>query len=264
LNLRQVTAAKTDQGRVRQNNEDNLHVSADGNLLVVADGMGGHASGEVASKMAVDIISDYLKKDQGSLIGSYQKDFSEQTNKLGAAVRLANMAIYEASLSKPGWQGMGTTIAAVFFNGGRLSIVHVGDSRIYLVRAGDISPLTDDHSLVNEQVKRDLLTKEEAAASDMKNILTRAVGIGPEVEVDMDELTIADGDILILCSDGLTSMVSDEDILAAVTSGKDPSLACERLVNMANEKGGRDNVTVITAYVEKVSWWAAVLKRWCA
>jgi len=175
-------------------------------------------------------------------------------------VRLANMAIHEASQSNPEWQGMGTTLDAVSLNDKRLSIVHVGDSRVYLVRAGYIEQLTDDHTLVHEQVRRELLTKEEAEVSDRKHILTRALGIREEIDVDLDELTLAGGDILILCSDGLSAMVSDDDILSVVTSANDPAVACERLIDMANDNGGKDNITVIVAYIKKSNWLSYLLK----
>ena len=193
--------AMTDQGLVRPNNEDNFYIAEEKGVLVVADGMGGHASGEVASKMAIDIIRDSFIATGGEnepIIGKYDDDYSEETNRIGSAKRLANLAIYEASQSDSRWQGMGTTIAAVVINNKRLSIAHVGDSRIYLIRAGDIAQLTDDHTLVYEQVKREIMTKEEADVSEMKNLLTRAVGIRQDVEIDLDELTLADGDILVL------------------------------------------------------------------
>ena len=261
--MRLIVSAMTDQGLVRPNNEDNFYIAEEKGILVVADGMGGHASGEVASKMAIDIIRDSFKGESGEsepIIGKYNDDYSETTNRIGSAIRLANMAIYEASQNDPRWQGMGTTLAAVIVNNKRLSIAHVGDSRVYLIRAGDIAQLTDDHTLVYEQVKREIMTKEEADVSDMKNLLTRAVGIRPEVEVDLDELTLADGDILILCTDGLSSMVTDDDILSVVISVEDPSVACDRLVDLANNNGGQDNITVIVAYLKKSNWLSSLFK----
>jgi len=265
--LKLLIDAMTDQGLVRPNNEDNFYIAEEKGVLVVADGMGGHASGEVASKMAIDIIRDSFIATGGEnepIIGKYDDDYSEVTNRIGSAMRLANLAIYEASQSDSRWQGMGTTIAAVVINNKRLSIAHVGDSRIYLIRAGDIAQLTDDHTLVYEQVKREIMTKEEADVSEMKNLLTRAVGIRQDVEIDLDELTLADGDILVLCTDGLSSMVTDDDILSAVTSSENPSAACERLVDMANDNGGQDNITVIVAWMKKRSWLSSLfnLFKW--
>lgn len=257
-----IVYGRTDIGIVRSNNEDNFFIDDQGKFLVVADGMGGHASGEVASKIAIDVIRDYIygiKEGKYTQIGHYLEEFSDITNQLGSAVRLANTAIYEAAQSNPGWQGMGTTVAAVMVNGNSLSIAHVGDSRVYLVRAGNIELLTDDHSVVYEQVKRDLLTKEEAQKSEIKNLLTRALGSLPEVEVDCNEMTLANGDILVLCTDGLNSMVTDDDIRSVVLSTNDPDQACERLINMANEAGGKDNITVIIGYMRKKRWFSFLL-----
>lgn len=258
---------RTDKGVVRPNNEDNLFIDDRGGLLVVADGMGGHASGEIASKMAVDVIKDYINginEGRSVQIGQYQGEFSEVTNRLCSAVHVANKAIYEAAQSNSGWRGMGTTVAAVILNGNSLSIAHVGDSRVYLVRACNIELLTDDHSVVYEQVKRDLMTEEEAQKSEIKNLLTRALGSSPEVEVDCDELTLADGDILVLCTDGLNSMVSDDDILSIVLLTNDPNQACERLIDMANKEGGKDNITVIIGYIRKKRWFSSLInfKEW--
>ena len=254
--------AQTDVGMVRNNNEDNFFIIPEKGLLVVADGMGGHASGEIASKMAIDVIRDYfdgLSNGQEKLIGTYLDEFSRSTNRMASAMRLANMAVYEASRSSPQWHGMGTTLACVFVENNRLSIAHVGDSRVYLIRAGEIEQLTDDHSLVYEQVKRDLITKEEAEKSEMKNILTRAIGIAPDVDVDIDEMSLADGDILLLCTDGLTGMVLDDQILSVVTATRDPNAACDTLIRLANENGGRDNVTVVTAYIMKERWFSSLM-----
>ncbi len=258
---------RTDLGIVRANNEDSLYLDSGMGLFVVADGMGGHASGEVASKIAVDVIRDYVngfKEGRSIQVGAYQEEFSEATNRVGSAVRLANKAVYEAAEVNSAWRGMGTTVAAAMLNGNRLSIAHVGDSRVYLVRAGNIEQLTDDHSVVYEQIKRDLLTKEAARKSELKNLLTRALGTAPDVDVDLDELTLADGDILLLCTDGLNSMVSDDDILSVLLSTDNPSYACERLIGMANENGGKDNVTVITGYIRKKSRFSFLLniKEW--
>lgn len=254
-----IVSGKTDKGMVRANNEDNFYIDEKRGLFVVADGMGGHASGEVASNMAIDVIRDYFDGMQGgraAQFGRYQEKFSEETNRVGSAVKLANRVIYEAASTNPQWKGMGTTIAAVLLNGNRLSIAHVGDSRVYLVRAGSIEQLTDDHSVVYEQVRRELLTKEEAEKSEMRNILTRALGVHQDVEVDFDEMTLMENDVLILCTDGLNTMISDDEMLSVVMSTKDPVEACNRLVDAANKNGGKDNVTVITGYVIQKNWWS--------
>jgi protein phosphatase len=246
-------AARTDQGMVRSHNEDNFYLREDLGLLVVADGMGGHASGEVASRLAVEVIRDYFD-DAGpdkAFVGAFDDRCLEGTNRLAAAIRLANLAIHEAAGGNAKYAGMGTTVAAVLIQGNRMGIAHVGDSRVYLARAGELSQLTDDHSLVMEQVRREMITREQAQEAENRNILTRALGIAPEVEVDLDEMTLADGDRILLCSDGLSTMVSDEDILAVVQGTQDVEAACETLVRMANDHGGRDNITVVLAEMRK-------------
>jgi len=254
-------SGQTDTGLVRPNNEDNFHIGEKRNLLVVADGMGGHASGEVASRMAVDIIHDYFDERKGSqpFIGTYQNEYSDGTNRLGSAIRLANMAIHDLSESTSQYHGMGTTVVAVLINEKKLSIAHVGDSRVYLIRSQSIEQLTDDHSVAYEQIKKEMMSREEAESSNMRNILTRALGVHPQVEVDLCELTLMPGDRLVLCSDGLYSMVPDRDILTVITSMSESSQACQALIKMANDNGGRDNITLIAAYIAKNSWFASFL-----
>ena len=254
-----TACGKTDPGLIRANNEDNFYLDEKLRLLVVADGMGGHASGEIASKLAVNIIRDYFQGLQ-KIIGDYDRSFSEATNKLNCAIRLANMSVYEAAQSAPHLNGMGTTIVAVLLTGNKLSIAHIGDSRAYLIRAGNIDQLTDDHSIVNEQIKRDLITKEEATKSEMKNILTKALGVRAETEADLDELTVFDNDILLLCTDGLSNMVTEEDALDIVSFADNSVAACDSLINAANEKGGKDNITVIISYIKKKKWYSALFK----
>ncbi|MCX5804751.1 MAG: Stp1/IreP family PP2C-type Ser/Thr phosphatase [Proteobacteria bacterium] len=263
-----AVGAKTDTGMVRQKNEDNLCVIESIGLLVVADGMGGHASGEVASKIAVDVIKGYFDAQNAGKqlqIGSCRSEFSEETNWLCSAIRLANQAVFEASRGNVQFHGMGTTIAAVLITGKRLSIAHVGDSRVYLIRSGGIEQLTDDHSIVSEQVKRDIITREQARESEMKNILTRALGVAEDVEVDLGELSLFDNDVLLLCSDGLTNMVDDNGIISTVEAFHDPSEACGRLADMANKNGGNDNITVIIARLVKkktLFYFLSRLREW--
>jgi serine/threonine protein phosphatase PrpC len=258
-----LAAGRTDVGLVRKSNEDAFSLALDKGLLVVADGMGGHASGEVASRMAVDVIRNYFNDaapgGKAPFIGTYDDDFTETANRLGSAVRLANMAIYEAARSNVQWRGMGTTVVCALFHNRKLSIAHVGDSRLYLIRAGDIEQLTDDHSVVAEQVKRQLISREEADRSEIKNILTRAVGNESEVEVDLDELNLLGGDILVLCTDGLTNMVRDEEILSVALAGQDPAVASRRLVELANREGGQDNITVVVAYILEENWLSSLI-----
>jgi protein phosphatase len=238
--LRLIVHGKTDKGRIRKENEDAFCIEKDLGLLAIADGMGGHASGEVASKMAIGILRDSLRKEG--------EPFPER---LASGVELANQAIYEAARSQSQLKGMGTTLTAVQLNGNRLAIAHVGDSRAYLIRSGVIERLTDDHTMVFEQVARGLMTNEEAARSDMRHILSRALGIAPEVEVDMEALTVSEGDTLVLCSDGLSELVSEEEVLSEVQSSSRPDVACGELVHLANQRGGADNITVIVALLRR-------------
>jgi serine/threonine protein phosphatase PrpC len=256
--IQPLAAGQTSVGMVRKNNEDAFFLAPEKGLLVVADGMGGHASGEIASRMAVDAIRNYFDAPgegcKPPLIGIYDDDFTEDTNRLGSAVRLANMAIYEAAQQNDKWRGMGTTIVCALLNKRKLSIAHVGDSRLYLIRAGGIEQLTDDHSVVAEQVKRELISQKEADQSEIKNLLTRALGIDTDVEVDLDEFDLLGDDALVLCTDGLTNMVRDEEILSAVIAGRDPSVVSQSLIEQANEGGGKDNITVIVAYINEEGW----------
>jgi serine/threonine protein phosphatase PrpC len=258
-----LAVGQTDVGRVRKNNEDAFTLSLDKGLLIVADGMGGAASGEIASRMAVDVISNYFNESAASirtpLIGRYNDNFTDITNRLGSAIRLANMAIHEAARSNAQWHGMGTTIVCALLHNHKLSIAHVGDSRLYLIRAGDIEQLTDDHSVVAEQVKRELISREEAEKSEIRNILTRAVGTEAEVAVDLNELNLLGDDMLVLCTDGLTNMVRDEEILSVVLAGQDPAVASQRLVEMANEAGGQDNITAVVANILEKSWLSSLI-----
>lgn len=247
--MRLIVHGKTDKGLVRKENEDAFCIERDLGLLAIADGMGGHASGEVASRMAIEILRESLKKEG--------ERFPER---LGTGVKLANQTIYETAQSKAQLNGMGTTLTALQLDGNRLNIAHVGDTRAYLIRSGVIEQLTDDHTIVFEQVARGLMTREEAARSDRRNVLSRALGIGPEVKVDLEELTVSEGDKLVLCSDGLSELVSEDEILLEIQSSNRPEIVCEELVNLANQRGGEDNITVIVAYLHQGNLLSRFLK----
>ncbi|MFH1014719.1 MAG: Stp1/IreP family PP2C-type Ser/Thr phosphatase [Nitrospirota bacterium] len=247
-----LAAGQSDKGVSRQNNEDNFCVDDDLRLFIVADGMGGAAAGEVASRMAVEIIRDHVKRSSAGnepFVGGYDKRFSGASNRIASGIRLANQTIYEASQSNVKWRGMGTTVAAALLDGSKMSIAHAGDSRIYLIRTSSIIQLTDDHSIVSEQVKSGLLTKEEAEGSEVRNIITRALGSAPSVDIDLDEIDIMDGDRVVLCSDGLTTMVTDNVILSTVAVSDEPDRACGALIDIANKNGGKDNITVALVYL---------------
>ena len=242
---------RTDPGKKRANNEDQFSIDADMGHFIVADGMGGHNHGEVASKMAVDVTRDAVKKfvlnGQKAIIGKINPKFSERANQLGSAVRLANSFIFESAKTNPKHQGMGTTIDCVLVEKNKISIAHVGDSRVYLFRGGKLRQVTDDHSLVADQVRQGLLKPEEAEKSPHKNILTRALGVDENTEVDLYEIDCYNGDILLGCTDGLNKMVSDQDILKTILDMKTPKRIAEHLVDLANAAGGVDNITVVVA-----------------
>jgi PPM family protein phosphatase len=247
--LRIEAGARTDLGRVRRNNEDCFQIEADLNLYVLSDGMGGEAHGEVASKLAVQTIMGHCQQAENSrgtpTFGELKADVSERTNRLASAIHLANRKVYEMAGSNPGHKGMGATIVAAWIEGQRLSLAHVGDSRAYLLRAGSLDQLTADHSLVAEKVRIGILTPQEADASEMQSVLTRAVGTHENVEVDADEQMLLAGDSVLLCSDGLSRMVTDPEIASILLISISAQNAADRLVDLANENGGVDNVSVI-------------------
>lgn len=246
---------RTDVGRKRTNNEDSFRIDEEINFFVVADGMGGHSSGEVASKMAVDVICDSMRQfvvnGQKAIVGKINPQFSERANQLASSVRLSNQFIYESAKTKPQHQGMGTTVDGVLIQKNKIHIGHVGDSRVYLVREGSLHQLTQDHSVVADQVRQGLIKKEEAEQSQLKNILTRALGVDENTEVDLVETDCYEGDFVIACTDGLNKMVTDEEILKTVLEMKTPKMIAEHLVDLANAAGGVDNTTVVVACLKK-------------
>ena len=252
----------TDVGKVRAINEDHFSVGENTGLFMVADGLGGRNAGEIASKMAIEIIKSHLNNKKDLLVAEYNEEFSQDTNRMLSAIRLANSAIFEKGQGNLEQRGMGTTISSVRINGNMMSLAHVGDSRIYRMRGGRLERLTVDHSLVQEQLKRGLITEEEAAESNYKNVITRALGAEETILIDADEEVLFDRDKILLCTDGLTDMVSEEDIVRIILRcGDDPQKACEQLVDSANEKGGIDNITVILLYCEKDEGKAGLLER---
>lgn len=240
---------KTDKGLSRSNNEDHFSIFEDPMLLIVADGMGGHAAGEIASQIAVDTTFDQIKKFHTSAqksSGVFDPRLSEKAKQLSAAIQAANQVIFMAAQDNKDWRGMGTTIAVVWLTSlERALIAHVGDSRVYLVRDKTIHLLTKDHSIIGEQIQQGLLTQEEARNSQIKNFITRALGQREEVEVDVTELAIQLGDILLLCTDGLNTMVPDEEIRSIVSQENELAEKCDQLIEIANQNGGQDNTAVI-------------------
>ena len=258
--------ARSDTGRVRENNEDRYGATPEIGLFVLSDGMGGMASGEVASRLAVDAIIEHCRTAAANsslpFLGDRREGLSEATNRLGSAIRVANRAIYHRAHEDSEHQGMGATAVAVRFAGDRVSIAHAGDSRAYLLRGGKLEQLTSDHSFVAESLRRGMMTAQEAAESKLQNVLLRALGIEPDVEVDLREEIASDGDVFLLCSDGLTRVVTEPEIAGTLQVEAGPARAAEELIEMANERGGPDNITVVIVRLEKESkGWFSWLRR---
>ena len=242
---------QTDTGRVREHNEDTIATDADVGLLVLADGMGGYNAGEVASGIAVKTITNLvreglLREDLASIDRS--TGLTRPSIVLRDAITRANKIIYQTARSQAECEGMGTTVVAALFYDNRISIAHVGDSRLYRQRGSQIAQVTMDHSLLQELVDRGFYSPEEAQRAANKNYVTRALGVEPQVEVEVQEHPVDKGDIFILCSDGLSDMVEDEDIrLTISTFGANLDAVAKQLIQLANENGGRDNVSVVLA-----------------
>jgi serine/threonine protein phosphatase PrpC/CRP-like cAMP-binding protein len=242
--------AATDVGRIRDHNEDNFLVDKALNLFVVADGMGGHAAGEVASAIAVNTMRDEVVKNK-DLIDAYREGSQiasarDITNLLEHAVQKACAEIYETAQRNPEKRGMGTTLSSLLVIKNRGFIAHVGDSRIYLLRGGRVIQLTEDHSLVNELIKRGKLTQDQAEVSPYKNAVTRAVGVYESVEVDTIDFDVLPGDQFLLASDGLTGYLKNEDIVPTIDkAGGDVKAVPKAFIDYANERGGKDNITNI-------------------
>jgi protein phosphatase len=263
MSLTVQVAGKSDLGCVRTNNEDNFGYDTRYGLFVVCDGMGGQAAGEVASKMGVDTILEYFRKAGGEtgkypVEGQPLEGVSERANALASSIRRANRSIFEAASKNAGHAGMGSTVVAAMVKGNFLSIAHVGDSRIYLIRKDSIQQLTNDHSLVMEQVRRGLITQEEAEKSNMQNIIIRALGSEETVEADVDDMVAQPGDILLLASDGLTKYVKDPALLKIIRSAPTLEQACDRLIQAAKDAGGDDNITCVLVRVVEQPWY----RRW--
>lgn len=241
--------AATDVGRVRDHNEDNFLVDKNLNLFVVADGMGGHAAGEVASAIAVNTMRDVVRQNK-DLIEAYKEgsqiaSSSDVSTLLEHAVQKACLEIHETAQRETEKRGMGTTLSALLVIGNRGFIAHVGDSRVYMLRAGRVIQLTEDHSLINELIKRGKLTKEEAAKSPYQNAVTRAVGVYESVEVDTIEFDVLPGDQFLLASDGLTGYLGAEDISPVFDDAGDIKDIPSSFIELANQRGGKDNITNI-------------------
>jgi PPM family protein phosphatase len=222
--------AKSDVGRMRNDNQDSY--LADDPVFAVADGVGGHLGGDVASATAVRVIQEATQS-------------GVQPGQLRDLLRKVNSAIWEKSQSAPHLRGMGTTCTLALLEDGSAHLAHVGDSRAYLFRAGELSQITEDHNLVGRMVTEGRLTREEAAHHPQRNIITRALGLDRDVDVDLLTQELAGGDRLVLCSDGLSSMIEERTLAQVLADERDPQIAADRLVDAANQAGGEDNITVV-------------------
>ena len=243
----------TDTGKVREHNEDTIAYDGDMGLLVLADGMGGYNAGEVASGIAVKTIFNLVREAverEDMRIPDKGSGLSRPTIILRDAIHRANKIIYQTARTQPQCEGMGTTVVGALFFDNRISIAHVGDSRLYRQRGSQIAQVTMDHSLLQELVDRGFYSPEEAQRAANKNYVTRALGVEPAVEVEVQEQPVNKGDFFVLCSDGLSDMVEDDDIhLTVSTFGANLDAVAKHLIQLANDNGGKDNVSVVMAQV---------------
>jgi len=250
---RVLATGETNVGMKRTHNEDRFACLDEDHLYVVADGMGGHASGEVASQMAVDTLREFFRATAADPEATwpYKMDKSRgyEENRLITGIKLANLRIYEAAQRDPKLRGMGTTVAGMLVVDDGVLLAHVGDSRIYRVRDGKMVQLTEDHSLLNDYIKMKRLTEEEIANFPHKNVIVRALGMKEHVKVDTQLDKPQPGDIYVICSDGLAGPASDEEILEVITQYNDLKTASQKLVEKANTNGGPDNITVVLSKV---------------
>jgi protein phosphatase len=254
--MKLVCAGMTDVGIAREHNEDDFYLSeGDEALCVVADGMGGHRSGEVASAMAIRVICEYYREtsvdgegDEILVEGDRQMRLDEY--RLVKAIRTANRSVFQAASASELYRGMGTTIVSGFFTDRGVYIAHIGDSRVYRFREDVLEQQTEDHSLANEYVRMGILRSEDVEHFPYKNVITRACGLTDDVEVDVSYRDVEAGDLFIFCSDGLSDMVPDREILSALRETDDLEQLARNLIDRANANGGADNITVILARVE--------------
>jgi protein phosphatase len=247
-------AGDSNVGMKRAHNEDSFYLPESERLAIVADGMGGHASGEVASRMAVETIAGFFRatQDDQQLTWPFKMDRGHRydVNRMVTAIKLANLKIHEQAQKDPQCHGMGTTVVATLFADDALIVGHVGDSRLYRRREGQFEQITEDHSLLNDYIKIKHLSPEEIASFPHKNVIVRALGMKESVQVDVHIDSPRLGDIYVLCSDGLSGMVKDQEIADVAVAERDLDVMCDRLISMANKNGGLDNITVVAIRVE--------------
>ncbi len=237
----------------RKHNEDCFEIDSEAQLFIVADGMGGHSHGEVASRIAVDAIRDFISETADD--PRYDKyrsepEFQKHSNRLRNAVRTAHQQVLQAIIQDHELHGMGTTVVGLYVDGDIAALAHVGDSRAYRLRDGAFELLTQDHTWVNEQVVAGYLSAEQARVHPLKNVVTRALGSEKEVLVDLAELELRAGDVYLVCSDGLTTMLEDDEIERYMKKDLPLDQICQELIDAANDRGGLDNVTVVLVEVK--------------
>lgn len=241
-----LMTGRTDTGMVRDHNEDCFLVIPESGIAILADGMGGHLAGEVASAMAIDKVTHSLRQALAANHKHNDQPKSSAAQALVDAIKAANSAIHAASMNRPEQAGMGTTIVAATFHDRLLTVAHVGDSRLYRYRQGVFSQVTEDHSMVQELLRRGLMTPEEARTSVNRNLVTRALGVDPLVEVEVKEQNFEDGDVYLMCSDGLNDVLLDEEIAEILHDHlSDLDMAAQKMITEVNARGGPDNVSVV-------------------
>ena len=255
--MRALAAGLTDVGLQRDHNEDSFAIASEFNLYIVADGMGGHRAGDVASKMATESITEFFRstsREDATWPFHFDTNLSEEENRLVAGIRLANRQIFDKGIRSRDHSGMGTTVVGALFSKkkNRLYVGHVGDSRAYRVRAGSIVQLTRDHSLLNDYLAAMPDLSEEQQAEVPRNVITRALGMQDTVSVDLVSDEPKPGDAYLLCSDGLSGMLADQDILDIMSATRDPNEICRKLVEEANDQGGEDNITALVILFDEV------------
>lgn len=260
MHLTLESAGRTDVGCVRANNEDNLGWDQSLGVYIVCDGMGGAQAGEVASKMGVDLVLDYFRKSKqnGAYTdaGDIPEDLSPAGRHLWSAFQQANTAVFDAGQKNDLQQGMGTTIVTAFFHDdGLLTLAHAGDSRVYRLRNGAIEQLTQDHSLVAEQVRRGMMSTEQAERSELQNIIIRALGSEQNLEPEVQDLLALRDDVYLLATDGLTKLVKPESLKAIIEGSRSLDEACEHLIQAAKDEGGDDNITCLLLRVIERQWY---------
>ncbi|MBN1907630.1 MAG: serine/threonine-protein phosphatase [Deltaproteobacteria bacterium] len=245
----------TDVGLKREGNEDSFSVDDSLGLYIVADGMGGHLAGEIASHISVDIINrsyrSWLEEDASSddIYGGADDSLSREGNYVLGGIRLANRVVYELAYEKKQYQGMGTTVVTLLVTPSMIIAANVGDSRIYMLRDGELEMLSTDHTIVAEQVALGMMTEEEAARSSMKHILTRNLGSSENVEPEIYEIGPSGNDRFVICSDGLTDLVNDEEIRKMMEDANDPEELCRDFIRTVLDRGAHDNTTIVSVFI---------------